>query len=121
MHLRKSITRETTSSGDSSTMNFCPFVSDTTVSGVTSTCSIRSELSTSGTWFMRVSRITSMSFVPQLSNRHLPIILEAVPSGNLKISSTVNGVSQDLNLSPLQAHTMRLTLRNRIDTVALFF
>ena len=79
MHLRKSITREITSSGDSSTMNFCPFVSVTTVSGVTSTCSIRSEFSTSGTWLMRVSRIT-ISFVPQLCNRHLPIILEAVPA-----------------------------------------
>ena len=93
MHLRKSITRETTSSGDSSTMNFCPLVSVTTVSGVTSTCSMRSEFNTSGTWLMRVSRITQsaldeavlfarqpcrwMSFLPHSLNRHSPILLEA--------------------------------------------
>src|SRR6476646_2785279 len=47
-----------TSSAVSRTRIFCPVVKAITVSGVISTCSIRSELTTSGTWFKRVRRIT---------------------------------------------------------------
>src|SRR5207245_3203338 len=45
---RNSMTRAITSSAVSLTRTFCPVVSVMTVSGVTSMCSIRSELSTRG-------------------------------------------------------------------------
>src|SRR2546421_3681770 len=50
-----------TSSADSRTKNFWPVVKATTVSGVTSTCSIRSALTINGTWFSLVSCIINYS------------------------------------------------------------
>src|SRR5436190_808367 len=45
-------------------MNVCPLVRMITVSGVVSMCSIRSELRTSGTWLMRVSRTIRFPYSP---------------------------------------------------------